>query len=95
MIELLFFLCMVTPSGYDCSYSVEILPTVQDVNDLWLGKDWVGGFWNPDNKTIYIASTDLQFFSGEYRHAFCENEYTYYYNPNHSYCIAPHYKIQR
>lgn len=93
MITLLFFLCMVVPSGYDCSYSVEILPTLMDVNDLWMGEDLVGGFWNPNTKTIYIASTYLEHFTAEYRHAFCYHQFVYY-STAHPYCQHPHYKIE-
>jgi len=92
MIPLLFFLCMVIPSGYDCSYNVEILPTLKDVNDIWMGNGLIAGFFDPNYKIIYIASTHLQHFTGEYRHAFCYNQFLYY-GGAHSYCQAPHFKV--
>ena len=93
MIELFFFLCMVIPSRYDCSYNVEILPTIRDVNDLWMGNDLVGGFFDPNTKTIYVAALYLQHFTGEYRHAFCYHQFVYY-DGTHPYCQNPHFKIE-
>jgi len=89
MIPLLFFLCMVTPSGYDCSYTVEMV-TIDELNELWWGNGWVAGMFNPNTKTIYLA--DVTHFSHEYRHAFCYNDWIYY-DKVHNYCVHPHFKV--
>jgi len=80
---------MVIPSGYDCSYTVEIV-TIEEVNDRWIGNGLVAGMFNPNTKTIYLS--DAKYFSHEYRHAYCYNDFIYY-DKVHKYCTAPHFKV--
>lgn len=89
MIQLLFFFCLWIPSGYDCSYEL-YFGTFDEVNEEWFGRGLVGGFYNPNTKTVYIS--DWQYYNSEWRHAFCQNHFNN--NPkNHDYCISPHFKI--
>jgi hypothetical protein len=79
---------------YDCDNMV-YQATPDEINVLWTmigGKDKVAAFWSGDLNGMYLP--DLKHFDHEYRHAFCNNHYTLH-NQNHSYCLNPHFKIQR
>ena len=80
---------MVIPSGYDCSYTVEIV-TIIEINERWMGNEHVAGIFDPNTKTIYLA--DTKHFSHEYRHLFCYHQFVYY-GGTHPYCVAPHFKV--
>ncbi len=82
---------MVIPSGYDCSYTVVIMPVEQINAEQNPSPNWRAAIWNPNTKTIYID--DLRHFTHEYRHAFCYHQ-SVYYDVTHSYCQDPHFKIE-
>lgn len=90
----LFFFCLPMVGGYyDCSYNVW-LEDVEDINERWIlsgNKGWITGMFD-GYKNIYIP--DMKYYHHEWRHAFCENHYNNY-NDNHTYCLDPHFKVQR
>jgi hypothetical protein len=94
MIEFLFFFCLPTLTGYDCSGQVYMtdMDTVNELYEALGNKGTVAAFYNPNTNVIVLA--DYSTYNHEWRHAWCENFYKLY-NENHEYCLLPHFKLQR